>query len=376
MTAAMSPLLEVDGLVKHFPRAAVAWYARSTTSRFTLDAGETLGLVGESGSGKSTVARLVVRLLEPTAGVIRVDGTDVANLSRRRLRALRRRVQIVFQDPYSSLDPRMTTRAIVSEPLRIAGRNDEIRTRVPEVLAMVGLGRQHERRYPHELSGGQRQRVGIARALVVEPELLVLDEPVTALDGSIQAQILNLLVDLQARLGLAYLFIAHDLAVVRHLADRVAVMHLGRIVEARAPALFARAAHPYTRRCCPRHRCRIRHRNAPAGASCSAASCPTRSRHRRGVGSALGAGRRRTPARRTRVRSSSTAVRATRLPACFLSRHPNPSKSSVLVDRQLRDAVADDLGGISLWTGPAGPLRYTAAPRRSGGIGRRASLRG
>jgi peptide/nickel transport system ATP-binding protein/oligopeptide transport system ATP-binding protein len=203
--------------------------------------------VGESGSGKSTVARLVVRLLEPTAGVIRVDGTDIANLSRRRLRALRRRVQIVFQDPYSSLDPRMTTRAIVSEPLRIAGRSDEIRTRVSEVLAMVGLGREHERRYPHELSGGQRQRVGIARALAVEPELLVLDEPVTALDGSIQAQIVNLLADLQARLGLAYLFIAHDLAVVRHLADRVAVMHLGRIVEsADRAALFAAPAHPYT----------------------------------------------------------------------------------------------------------------------------------
>jgi oligopeptide/dipeptide ABC transporter ATP-binding protein len=243
----MSPLLEVDGLVKHFPARGGAVRAVDDVS-FALDAGETLGLVGESGSGKSTVARLVVRLLEPTAGVIRVDGTDVANLSRRRLRALRRRVQIVFQDPYSSLDPRMTTRAIVSEPLRIAGRNDEIRTRVPEVLAMVGLGRQHERSYPHELSGGQRQRVGIARALVVEPELLVLDEPVTALDGSIQAQIVNLLVDLQARLGLAYLFIAHDLAVVRHLADRVAVMHLGRIVEAAdGPALFAAPAHPYTK---------------------------------------------------------------------------------------------------------------------------------
>jgi peptide/nickel transport system ATP-binding protein/oligopeptide transport system ATP-binding protein len=241
----VSALLEVDGLVKEFSARRGSVRAVDDAS-FTLRAGETLGLVGESGSGKSTVARLVVRLLEPTKGTIRVDGDDISHLSRRALRSMRRRVQIVFQDPYSSLDPRMTARAIVAEPLKIAGRASEIKTRVPEVFALVGLGREHERRYPHELSGGQRQRVGIARALVVQPELLVLDEPVTALDGSIQAQILNLLARLQSELGLAYLFIAHDLAVVRHLADRVAVMHLGRIVEtAPTEALFRAPLHPY-----------------------------------------------------------------------------------------------------------------------------------
>jgi oligopeptide/dipeptide ABC transporter ATP-binding protein len=242
----VTALLEVDGLVKDFPARGGAVRAVDGVS-FSLGAGETLGLVGESGSGKSTVARLVVRLLEPTRGAIRVDGDDISHLSRRALRMLRRRVQIVFQDPYSSLDPRMTARAIVAEPLRIAGRAKEIPTRVPEVFALVGLGPEHEDRAPHELSGGQRQRIGIARALVVEPELLVLDEPVTALDGSIQAQILNLLGTLQQELGLAYLFIAHDLAVVRHLADRVAVMHLGRIVEtAPTEELFRSPRHPYT----------------------------------------------------------------------------------------------------------------------------------
>jgi oligopeptide/dipeptide ABC transporter ATP-binding protein len=243
----MSALLEVDGLVKHFParRGGIVHAVDGVT--FSVGEGETLGVVGESGSGKSTVARLVVRLLEPTAGVIRLDGDDIAHLSRRALRSIRRRVQIVFQDPYSSLDPRMTARAIVAEPLRIAGKSGEIGRRVPEVFALVGLGPEHETRYPHELSGGQRQRIGIARALAVEPELLVLDEPVTALDGSIQAQILNLLVQLQAELGLSYLFIAHDLAVMRHVADRIAVMHLGRIVETGPAAeLFDAPAHPYT----------------------------------------------------------------------------------------------------------------------------------
>jgi peptide/nickel transport system ATP-binding protein/oligopeptide transport system ATP-binding protein len=242
----VSALLEADGLVKEFPARGGSLRAVDDVS-FSISAGETLGLVGESGSGKSTIARLVVRLLEPSKGAIRIDGDDIAHLSRRALRSMRRRVQIVFQDPYASLDPRMSARAIVAEPLRIAGRTREIATRVPEVFALVGLGPEHEGRYPHELSGGQRQRVGIARALVVQPELLVLDEPVTALDGSIQAQILNLLAQLQSELGLAYLFIAHDLAVVRHLADRVAVMHLGRVVEtAPTEELFGAPLHPYT----------------------------------------------------------------------------------------------------------------------------------
>ena len=243
----MSELLEVENLVKHFParRGGVVHAVDGVT--LSVPAGKTLGVVGESGSGKSTLARLIVRLLEPTSGAIRVDGEDISRASRRALRTMRRRVQIVFQDPYSSLDPRMTARAIVAEPLHIAGRSKDIGQRVPEVFGLVGLGPEPESRFPHELSGGQRQRIGIARALVVEPELLVLDEPVSALDGSIQAQILNLLVDLQARLGLAYLFIAHDLAVVRHLADRIAVMHLGHIVETGTAAeLFDAPAHPFT----------------------------------------------------------------------------------------------------------------------------------
>jgi len=242
----MSALLEVDGVVKTFPVRGGSVRAVDDVS-LSVAPGETLGVVGESGSGKSTIARLVVRLLEPSHGAIRIDGDDISHLSRRALRTMRRRVQIVFQDPYASLDPRMTVRAIVAEPLLIAGRSRDVSSRVPDVLSLVGLGREHERRYPHELSGGQRQRVGIARALVSEPELLVLDEPVTALDGSIQAQILNLLAQLQIELGLAYLFIAHDLAVVRHLAHRVAVMHLGRVVEtARTDVLFAKPLHPYT----------------------------------------------------------------------------------------------------------------------------------
>jgi oligopeptide/dipeptide ABC transporter ATP-binding protein len=239
-------LLELDGVRKDFLARGGVIRAVDDVS-LTVGSGETLALVGESGSGKSTVARLVVRLLEPTRGSIRIGGDDVARLSRRGLRSMRRRVQIVFQDPYASLDPRMTVRATVAEPLHIAGRSRELSTRVPEVLSLVGLGPEHAARYPHELSGGQRQRVGIARALAVEPELLVLDEPVTALDGSIQAQILNLLARLQSQLGLAYLFIAHDLAVVRHLARRVAVMHLGRIVEvAPTEELFRAPLHPYT----------------------------------------------------------------------------------------------------------------------------------
>jgi oligopeptide/dipeptide ABC transporter ATP-binding protein len=238
--------LSVEGLQKRFPARGGHRVAVDGVS-FAVRPGETLAIVGESGSGKSTVARIVLRLLDANAGTVHLDGDDITRLRGRALRRRRGRMQIVFQDPYSSLDPRMTVQATVAEPLRIAGRRNEVRTRVAEVLELVGLGRELCDRYPHELSGGQRQRVGIARALVLEPELLVLDEPVSALDGSVQAQILNLLVDLQTRLGLTYLLISHDLSVVRHVADRVAVMHLGRIVETGATeAVFASPQHPYT----------------------------------------------------------------------------------------------------------------------------------
>jgi oligopeptide/dipeptide ABC transporter ATP-binding protein len=228
----VTELLAVDDVVKHFPAQGNRVVRAVDGVSFAIDRGETLAVVGESGSGKSTIARLVLRLILPTAGTIRFDG---------------RRVQMVFQDPYASLDPRMTAKAIVAEPLVVARRRSEAKARVPALFELVGLGTEHLARFPHELSGGQRQRVGIARALALEPDLVVLDEPVSALDVSIRAQILNLLVDLQARLSLSYLFIAHDLAVVRHVADRVAVMHLGKIVESGATeALFDAPAHPYT----------------------------------------------------------------------------------------------------------------------------------
>jgi peptide/nickel transport system ATP-binding protein/oligopeptide transport system ATP-binding protein len=214
---------------------------------FTIDRGETLGVVGESGSGKSTLARLVLGLAEPTSGHVRVEDLDVGGLRRRELKALRRRMQVVFQDPYASLDAWMSVFDLVAEPLRIHGRRREAPERVPEILELVGLRPGDADRYPHEFSGGQRQRIGIARALILDPEFVVLDEPVSALDVSIRAQVLNLLSDLQAARALTYLFIAHDLAVVQHIADRVAVMYLGKIVEIAAVAdLYARAAHPYT----------------------------------------------------------------------------------------------------------------------------------
>ena len=244
-------LVDVRGLVKHYagdrswfglgrPRAPVR--AVDDVS-FTIAAGRTLGLVGESGSGKTTVGRTMLRLQEPTAGKVLFDGHDVFALDSVKLRALRRRMQIVFQDPYSSLNPRMTVGQTLREPLEIHHLAGE----VSALLEEVGLDAEFARRYPHELSGGQRQRVGIARALSVEPQFVVCDEPVSALDVSVQAQVLNLLADLQARRRLTYLFIAHDLAVVRHIADDVVVMYLGKIVE-RAPAaqIYAQPRHPYT----------------------------------------------------------------------------------------------------------------------------------
>jgi oligopeptide transport system ATP-binding protein len=243
-SAAVTPLLRAEDLKKHFgPVQAVDGIS------FELYPGETLALVGESGCGKSTAGRLVLKLLDSTSGKVWFDGRDITALPESRVRSLRKEMQIIFQDPYGSLNPRMTVGDMLAEPLGLhglhKGRTDE---RVQELLGLVGLAPEHAKRYPHEFSGGQRQRVGIARALAVEPRLIVCDEPVSALDVSIQAQVINLLQDLQRRLGLAYIFIAHDLAVVKHIATRVAVMYLGKIVELAGKAtLFAQPRHPYTR---------------------------------------------------------------------------------------------------------------------------------
>ncbi len=251
------PILAVENLSRHFTvRRGILLGRTAGTVRavdgisFTLNRGETLALVGESGCGKSTTARLVLRLIEPTTGTIRFEGAYIHELHGESLRVLRRRMQIVFQDPFASLNPRMTVGEILEEPLIVHHLGDltSRRSRVEELLSIVGLAPYHERRYPHEFSGGQRQRIGIARALAVEPALIVCDEPVSALDVSIQAQVVNLLRDLQRQMGLSYLFIAHDLAVVKHVADRVAVMYLGQIVEIGPKhAVFNDPRHPYTR---------------------------------------------------------------------------------------------------------------------------------
>ena len=249
------PLVEVRDLVKHFPirggilQRTIGLVQAVDGVSFEIRRGETLGLVGESGCGKTTVGRLLLRLIEPTAGTIRFDGVDLTALKGRALKPYRRRMQIIFQDPYSSLDPRTPIADSIGEGLRIHGLGTpaERRAKVERMMDLVGLAPYHASRYPHEFSGGQRQRIGIARALVLEPDLVVCDEPVSALDVSIQAQVLNLLKQLQRDLGLTYVFVAHNMGVVEHISDRVAVMYLGRIAElAERRELFRKQEHPYT----------------------------------------------------------------------------------------------------------------------------------
>jgi oligopeptide/dipeptide ABC transporter ATP-binding protein len=255
-TAGDPPLLEVENLVKHFPvrsggvfRRVVGQVRAVDGVSFTVGRGTSLGLVGESGCGKSTTGRLVTRLLDPSSGHIRFEGTDIAYLSQKELMPYRREIQMIFQDPYSSLNPRHTVGSIIATPLRVHNivPKNKIESQVRELLEVVGLNPEHSNRYPGEFSGGQRQRIGIARALAVRPKLIVADEPVSALDVSIQAQVMNLLEDLQKEFGISFLFIAHDLAVVRHFCPQVAVMYLGKIVEiADRDRLYKQPHHPYT----------------------------------------------------------------------------------------------------------------------------------
>jgi oligopeptide transport system ATP-binding protein len=251
-----APLLQVTDLVKHFPIKSGVVIDREVARvravdgvSLTLRAGETLGLVGESGCGKSTLSRAILQLTAPTSGSVRFDGQELVGRSARELRPLRRDIQMIFQDPFASLNPRKRVGQIIGEPIQLHGLADggQLKRRVQDLLDRVGLQAEHYNRYPHEFSGGQRQRIGIARAVGLQPRLIIADEPVSALDVSVQAQIINLLEDLQREFGMAYLFVAHDLGVVRHVSDRVAVMYLGKIVEeADADSLYTRALHPYT----------------------------------------------------------------------------------------------------------------------------------
>ncbi|WP_422660365.1 ABC transporter ATP-binding protein [Paenibacillus sp. EC2-1] len=244
-------LIEVKGLKKYFDVGKGQILKAVDNLNFNIREGETLGMVGESGCGKSTAGRTILRLYEPTAGSVMFGGTDIYKLSQKKMKAMRRDMQMIFQDPYASLNPRFTVTDIIGEALDIhgmAGSRAERKKRVEELLDMVGLNSDHATRYPHEFSGGQRQRIGIARALAVNPKFIICDEPISALDVSIQAQVVNLLKDLQDRLGLTYLFIAHDLSMVKHISDRVAVMYLGKMVElADSEELYANPIHPYTK---------------------------------------------------------------------------------------------------------------------------------
>jgi oligopeptide transport system ATP-binding protein len=252
------PLLEVSDLVKHFPIKRGILIDREVDQvravdgiSFSIPRGETLGLVGESGSGKSTACRAILQLMKPTSGSVKFEGEEISGLSRRAMRPLRRQMQMIFQDPYASLNPRKRIGQIVGDPLHRQGvaSGGDLRTRVQELLERVGLSPEHYNRFPHEFSGGQRQRIGIARALALQPKLVIADEPVSALDVSIQAQIINLLDDLQDEFGLTYLFVAHDIGVVRHISDRIAVMHEGEIVEqGSADQVCEQPKHPYTKK--------------------------------------------------------------------------------------------------------------------------------
>ncbi|MCP2251225.1 ABC transporter ATP-binding protein [Lentzea aerocolonigenes] len=249
-----APLLEVTDLVKEFPVRGKGIIPRNIGTvqavsgvSFSLNPGETLGLVGESGCGKSTTGRAILQLHKPTSGSVKFEGRELTAMSNKQLRPLRKDIQIVFQDPYASLNPKWQVNDIIAEPLQIHGVEGGVQRRVNELLELVGLNPEHRNRYPHEFSGGQRQRIGIARALALNPRFMVLDEPVSALDVSVQAGVVNLLEELQERLGLAYLFVAHDLSVVRHISDRVAVMYLGKIIEmGERETIYSRPMHPYT----------------------------------------------------------------------------------------------------------------------------------